>query len=200
VRLFCGVTNLQSPEESVTRESSPRTLVGPRRTPRNILGDTVRLAAPTEEGAELPSQVPAIPLPRGAATLREIGGRRPRVARHPRRDRVATRPDRQPTSPVRTPISRGVPPDPPKGQALHLRMTLGSRQSSSRTFVGSRPTPRNILAIPTGVRSYPRRCPPSPCRGEPPPFVRSSADARGSRDILGEIVSPLVEFGSSPRG
>jgi len=31
--------------------------IGPRPIPRNILGDTVRLAAPTEEGAELPSHI-----------------------------------------------------------------------------------------------------------------------------------------------
>jgi hypothetical protein len=49
---------------------------------------------------------------------------------------------------------------------------------------------------PTKVRSYPPRCPPSPPRGEAPPFVRSVADSRGSRHILGEIVSPLVEIGS----
>jgi hypothetical protein len=55
-----------------SRQGSPRTFVGSRRTPQNILGDTVRLAARTKEGAELPSEVPAIPPARRAATLREI--------------------------------------------------------------------------------------------------------------------------------
>jgi hypothetical protein len=136
------------------RGGCARTLAGSRRTPRYILGDTVRLAPPTEGGAHEPSSdrdghlgtSSAIPFgwqrqprrvrtnlgriktdtsarprryrsvgggnrrgcgatlagarhspPRGAATPREIGRHRARVTRHPRRDRVPTRPVRRPT-------------------------------------------------------------------------------------------------------
>jgi hypothetical protein len=128
-----------------SRQSSPRTFVGSGRTPRDILGDTVRLAAPTDEGAELPSQVPAIPCRGEPPPLREIGRQLARVARHPRRDRVATRQVRQLTLPVRTPISRGVAPDPPKVRPPPRQLRAGSQRRSPRTFFGSRRTPRNIL-------------------------------------------------------
>jgi hypothetical protein len=186
-----------------SRQRSPRTLVGSRRTPRNILADTVRLAAPTEEDAELPSQVPAIPLPRRAATLREIGRPLARVARHPQRDRVVTRRDRRPTRrwglryrEVCRPILRRCGRYP--GNAVQdLDRARHEPSWDQDGHLGtSSAIPFGWQRQPTRVRSYPRRCPPFPPRGEPLPFVRSVANSRGSRDILGEIVSPLVEIGS----
>jgi hypothetical protein len=144
------------------------------------------LAAPTEEDAELPSEVPAIPcrgepppFVRSALTREGNATSSARSCRYSSSSAAHLAGEESDTERCGTRSSEGTAATSTTPCRISTELATNLRRFKMDTSEDHRRYRSVGSANLRRMRSYPRRCPPIPCRGEPPPFVRSGADARG---------------------